>query len=239
MKGSLALILFLGLAALACVIPGLGSSSPAITPTALGDTISFTIPAYTYNLEPGDTVPGTRLQYIQRKGDAYEVSIDGLAATKRIGDSFIWNGVVAPGVHASYNLRLITAVLGPLPVAGPVNITVFNPDPFEQAFPSVSNALYTYNNILVNYSVPIGWPVPGTTMVYDGVTAQGEGNQTSRLARMSGVTGYPFLAIGDSLNWSGRLRDNVRIRYILRVAAFNENDLRVAGTAELWVVSSE
>jgi hypothetical protein len=233
-------ILFLMGAALACVVPGIGSNEPAPSPTPLGDTLSFVIPVYTRQLEPGDTVPGTRLHYVGRSGDAHQVTIDGLEATKRVGDSFIWHGVLAPGVYANYNLRLATAVLGALSVAGPVEIIVFNPEPSETSLtPEITGAPIYYDNILVNDLIPPGRLIPGTTLIYEGITTQGEGQQASQMARLSGLSGYPLLALGDSLVWTGQLRDNVYIRYNLRVTAMNEDGLRLSGKAELWIPSQE
>jgi hypothetical protein len=230
------LLLLLGLYGTACTLIGIGVSSPAATATPLGDTLSFTMPAYAISLEPGESVPGTRLKYVGRQGDAYQVSIDGLSATKRTGDSFIWNGVLAPGVYANFNLRLTMAVFGPLAVAGPVTITVFNPQPVEQAMPVETAADLSFNNIVVNYSVPAGRVIPGTTLVYEGMVAQSETDQGNVQARLSGLSGYPFLALGDSLLWTGRLRDNIMIRYSLRVASISEQGLRLAGTAELHII---
>lgn len=217
----------------------MGSSSPAATPTPLGDTLSFFMPAYTHNLRPGETVPGTRLTYIGRSRDVYQVSIDGLTATKRTGDSFIWNGVLAPGVYANYNLRITTALFGSLPVAGPVEIIVFNPSPREEAITVENESALYYNNIVVNYLIPEGRPIPGTTLSYEGIQTVGEGDQASQLARLTGLEGYPYLAIGDSLVWSGRLLENVLIRYSLRAASLTESGLRLAGTAEMWVLLDE
>lgn len=230
-----AVIPLLLLSAIACVLPGFGDSTPVATPTPLGDTLTFTVPAYTVNLNPGDTVPGTRLHYVGRSADSYQVLIDGLAATKRSGDSFIWNGVLAPGVHGSYNLRLITALFGPLPVAGTVRITIFNPEPIERAIPSDIAADLSYRNILVSYLIPTGGVIPGSSLVYEGLSTVGEGDQTSQLAQLSGLLGYPYLALGDSLVWTGKMRNNVSIRYSLRVASLNEHGLRLAGTADLWI----
>ncbi len=230
-------IVLLLLAGLACVVPGVGPPEPPASPTPLGDTLSFLIPAYTISLAPGDTVPGTRLHYVGHNEGVYQVTIDGLAAAKRTGDSFIWNGVMAPGVYANFNLRLTTAVFGALPVAGPVEIILFNPEPVEMALTAdVVNAQPYFGNILIDYRIPPGRPIPGTTLVYEGIVNQGEGRQTSQLAQLSGLTGYPYLALGDSLIWVGKLRDNVYIRYSLRATAINENDLRLSGTAELWVI---
>jgi hypothetical protein len=240
-EGKFAGLLFLLMAllsTLACIVPGIGSSEPAASPTPLGDTLSFTIPAYAVRLEPGDTVPATQLTYVGRQGDAYQVTIDGLEATKRVGDSFIWSGVLAPGVYANYNLRLTTAILGVLPIAGPVEIIIFNPAPVQTILTAdIMSAQPYYGNILVNYLIPPGREIPGTSMVYEGIYNQGEGQQASDLAWLSGLTGYPYLALGDSLSWDGQLRDNVYIRNNFRVAGINESGLRLAGTAELWLTS--
>ncbi len=230
------LILFLLLPMLACTVPGIGGGGPAATPTPLGDTLSFLIPAYTANLDPGDTVPGTRLTYVGREGDAYAVTIDGLAATKRTGDSFIWSGVLAPGVYANYNLRLTTSLFGRLPVAGPVEIIVFSPEPEALASLAGLSPALQYNNVVVNYLIPAGRIIPGTTVSYVGQSVQGQGEQAARLAELAGVDGYPYLAIGDSLTWTGKLRPQIAIQYNLRVAAISEDGLRLAGTAEIWIL---
>ena len=65
---------------------------------------------------------------------------------------------------------------------------------------------------------------------------QGEGDQQSQLAQLSGMSGYPYLALGDSLVWTGRLRENVYIRYSLRVTGLSEDGLRLAGTADLSII---
>ena len=231
-------VLLLLLATAACAVPGIGPAAPAATPTPLGDTLSFLIPVYKVDLSPGDSVPGTRLQYIGREGDTYQVLIDGLPATKRIGDSFIWNGVLAPGVYANYNLRLTATVFGALPVAGPVELLILNPEPVETPLTEQAlNAQPYFGNILVNYQVPPGRLIPGTSLTYVGLSAQGEGQQASQLAELAGLTGYPYLALGDSLVWTGRLRDNVHVRNSLRVISMNEEGLRLAGTAELWLIT--
>ncbi|MCA9958165.1 MAG: hypothetical protein R3E31_24060 [Chloroflexota bacterium] len=229
--------LFLLLAMLACTIPGVGpGDGPAATPTPLGDTLSFAIPAYTYSLEQGETIPGTQLRYVERSGDTYKVTIDGLEAIKRTGDSFLWDGLVAPGVYANYNLRLTTAVFGSLPVAGSVEITVFYPQPVAlDELPNLDTAL-DYRNTVVNYLIPAGRQIPGTSLVYSGLSDQQEGDKTIRLAQLTGLTGYPYLAVGDSLHWQGSLLNNVVIENNMRVISINEDGLRLAGTANLWIL---
>ena len=229
-------VFLLAMATLACAVPGFEESGPAPTPTAVGDTMFFNIPAYTYQLSPGDTIPGTGLRFNDRQGDAYEVNIDGQTTLKRSGDSFYWSGVLAPGVFANFNLRLTTSMLGGMPVMGPVEIIILNPVPAEAAsVPLVENTL-SFSNILVDYTVPIGYTIPGTTLIYEGIEERGQGGQLTDFARLSGTTGYPFLAFGDSLVWTGKLLDNMYIRYNLRVTSLKEDSLRLSGTAELWVL---
>ena len=233
-----AFLLILTLTVLACTIPGRDPSGPAPTPTPLGDTLTFKIPVYTYNLEPGSIVPGTQLEYVGRDEGIFNVKIDGLPASKRTGDSFIWNGIMAPGVHGSYNLRITTAILGGLPVGGPVDITIFNPDPIERPNTPLNEEIFlNFNNLFVDYQVPAGRQIPGSTLIFEGLVTQGEGEQATQLAQLSGLTGYPYLALGDSLVWMGNLRENVVIRYNLRALAVNENGLRLDGTAELWILN--
>jgi len=159
------------------------------------------------------------------------VRIDGEPAQKRGGDSFIWSGVVAPSVFASYNLRLTSDILGPLPVGGIVEVTVLNPVVTALSdMPEWPNAV-RYDDIVLLHNIPFGWTIPGTTLVYDGVSTQG-GVES---ARLTGLTGHPLFALGDSITWTGSLQENVAIRYTFRVAGFNENSLQLTGSAELLV----
>ena len=228
-------ILVLVITTLACAVPGTGPEVPALTPTPPGDTIVFTIPAFGYNLAPGDKVPGTGLQFIDRQADAYQVSIDGQTALKRAGDSFFWSGVLAPGVFANFNLRLTTSIFGSMPVAGLVELNVLDPQPVEELGIPDGVGVYHYGNVVADYTIPAGYAVPGTTAVFEGIEERGQGGQTSRFARISGMSGYPYLALGDSFVWTGRIRDNVHLAYNLRVTTLNEQNMRLTGTAELWI----
>lgn len=243
-RGPLLLVLMLALPALACQvpdipdqpsIPGLVEPTPVGSPTPMGDTISYLAPAYTKSLQPGESVPGTQLTYIGSTDGGYEVAIGGQRAIKKTGDSFYWSGVIAPGVFANYNLRLTTSFFGGMPVAGPVELIVLFPEPQPLPLDEDPDAKLHLGNIVIDYHVPLSKTIPGTTLVYQGMESQGLGNQSTTLARIGGLTGYPNLAIGDSLVWSGRLRDNVAIRYNLRVVSFDEESIRFVGAGELWI----
>jgi hypothetical protein len=225
------------LASLACSLPSIGgTSAPEPTPTPPGDTITFTVPAYTAGLQPGDTVPGTRLQYVGRNGDAFDVVIDGFTAVKRTGDSFIWDGILAPGVFANYNLRLATVIFGEMRVAGPVKLTILNPTPVERTDTNPLTAQISFSNALINYYVPVGYAIPGTTAVYQGLRPPGPGVQQGQQGAFTGLSNYPYLAAGDSLIWQGYLRDNFIVAYNLRAISVGEEGVRFAGTAELFIL---
>jgi hypothetical protein len=226
MRRTFLLSFFLSLAMAGCALRGL-NPTPIPSPTPVGDTLTYFVPVYNVTLSPGEYVPGTQLRYIRKNGDAYDVTIDGLSATKRTADSFIWQGVVAPGVVARYSLRLAPALGDRLIAAGLVNISVLNPVPVPlQGATPVTSTLH-YGGIIDRFIVPVGTVVPGTTIVYEGQAQEG--------VQLGGTGGYPYFAQGDSVIWSGRLRDNVTIRYDLRVEGFDENNLRLLGTAELWL----
>ncbi len=239
--------LMLGSLALACSMPDLPAipfiqstePEPVVDPmpTPVGDTLSFLVPAYAKNLDPGETVPGTRLTYVGRSGNDYEVLIDGQTAFKRTGDSFFWSGVVAPGVFGNYNLRLTASLFGGLPVAGPVELILFNPEPLELPSDTEPDARLHFGNLVIDYTVPAGVSVPGTTLLFAGVETQGIGEQSKQLARFAGLKGYPNLAVGDSLVWMGRLRENVLVRYNLRVLSFDDSTIHLVGTGDLWILN--
>ncbi|NJN53401.1 MAG: hypothetical protein HC804_00800 [Anaerolineae bacterium] len=219
------------LTAVACSLPGGSGTPPTVTP--MGSFLSFTIipPAYTISMSPGERVSGAPLEFVGQEGDTYRVRIDGQEALKRTGDSFAWSGVIAPGVHGDFNLRLTSALLGPLPVTGGVTLTILDWQPVETAvIPQQPNTLY-FSNILLEHNLAVGETMPASTLKYEGVVNSG----TRQLARFSGVSGLTDYAQGDSITWTGQLRPNVTVRYNLRVITFDEDNVVLAGTAELWL----
>jgi hypothetical protein len=221
----------LALATIACVLSLDQPTRPPPTATPpLDQVVSFTVPIYTASLQPGESIPGTQMTYINRENDIFNVTINDLPAVKRAGDSFTWKGIVAPGVIAKYGLRVSPTLLGNnMLAAGPVELWVLNPIPVEtDVTPLVGNAVLHFSNIAVDMRVPIGGQVPGTSLIYEGVDDQG--------ANLTGSGRYPYRAVGDSLVWAGRLRGNVLVRYSLRLASFDEDSLRLIGTAELWIL---
>lgn len=225
-RHTLLVIFLLGSSTLACALPGVnGTPTPPPSPTPEGDTLTFRAP-YTAVLDPGTRIPGTRIVYVQSVDDLHELSIDGLQAYRRVGDSLAWRGVVAPGVFGDYRLRLRSDFLGRLQAEGQVDVTILNPTPVEIPPTQSPVAAIHFEGIPVNYFVPEAHRIPGTTLVYEGIQ--------SDLAELSGTAAYPFFARDDSLLWLGKVRDNVHIRYNLRVEDLNEQGLSLSGTAQLW-----
>lgn len=196
-------------------------------PTPPGDTITFKTLTYRVSLPKGNYVPSTNIRYIQTTADAYEVEIDGLTALKQTGDSLPWTGLIAPGVIGSYALRLVTTFRGDLAAAGPVDITILNPFPIELPNTTPPEAPLYFNEIVLQHYIPLGYTIPGTTMLYQGTSGDN--------AEISGTAGYNLFSQGDSLRWTGQLRENVTVRYNFRIVSYNTEGLRLAGTAELWI----
>lgn len=235
-KAIFVLLLMFTAVSLACGVPSLPGqgSTPVPFATPPTDMLIFNKEAtYIVNLTPGEKIPGTQIEYVGRTADGgYEVIINGSPSIKRDGDSLNWSGIIAPGTHGQFNLRIGTDLLGNLPVGGSAVITIINPEPFPlAAIPNDANGL-SFTNILINYNVPTGSTIPGTTLTYTGVAQQG-GVDVAQITGTDLQSSYP--AQGDSIVWAGKLRENVFLRYNLRTISYNAENLLLGGTAELFI----
>lgn len=226
------LIAFVGLffTVLGCAFSDEPTPIPVSSAPPSSDYLVYTAPAYNITLSAGQSVPGTGLKYVNRESDFYNVTIDGQALSRQGGDSLPWQGVIAPGVFAKYNMRITPSFgIDGLIATGPVELDILNPVPTEIAsLPLTTGSSYAFSGIVIAVAVPIGQTVPGTTLVYAGETNQG--------AALSGTTQFPYRALNDSLIWLGQLRQNVYVRYNLKVESYDANTLRLSGTAEVWVI---
>ena len=225
---------------LACgSLPGF-TPDPTATPAPveMGDMLIFNkiTPTFTANLSPGEKIAGAQMEYIGRSEDGgYEVSINGAKSVKREGDSFIWSGIIAPGVHGIFDLRISTDILGNLPVVGGAKITVLNPDPFPlEAIPQDPDGLNFTNILLLDSNILVGSQILGTTLTYNGETEQGG----VTVAEIGNSTEYPYYRVGDSLVWKGKIRSNVFVQYNLRIIDFNAESIILGGTADLYIENS-
>ena len=204
--------------------------TPTPAPQLSSDYLRYISPLYNVTLLPGQSVPGTRLQYVNRADEVYNITIDNQPLTRQGGDSLPWQGIIAPGVFAKFNMRITPSFgVNSLIAAGPVELFILNHMPVEiSSLPLTTAGAFHYAGIVVGDSVPFNQTIPGTTLTYVGETDQG--------AAFSGTTQYPYRMRGDSLVWLGQLRDNVYVRHNLRVVAYSNDTLSLAGTAELWVI---
>lgn len=201
---------------------------PTATPD--GNFIIFQTDSFRHELVAGQNVPGTLLRFIRYEDNntTFVVSIDGRSTLKKAGDSFDWEGVLAPGVLADYELTLTNLTLGEPFTSGLVRLTILNPEPVElDATLPPPPAQFIYEDLDISYRVPAGRLIPGTQIGYVGVTDNG--------AQLSGTSGSPLRREGDSLLWQGRLSSNVILRYDLRVSSISETEIRLNGTGTLWI----
>lgn len=205
-----------------------GTPTPIPSPTPIGDSITFNVESYNASLRVGQVVPGTVITYVGETGDgSYNVLIDGLPTVRQLNDSLNWKGIVAPGVTGLYTLRLSAEAENAVIVAGSVRLTVLDPFPLEVPVAGQPASALRYDISGLDYTVPVGFAIPGTPLVYKGRTDVG--------AELTGTQSYPFVDVNDSLRWAGQLRDNVTVLYDLRVISIEDGQIRLQGTAQLWI----
>ena len=170
----------------------------------------------------GEALPGTDIVYAGLEDDEADVRIAGQKALKRKGDSLDWDGHPLPGVTLNLKQRIVWYTEDTLHAAGTARLAVDAPQPAEAYFPANPPVLY---KLPVTYNVRPGEAIPGTTLVYVGSDNSG--------AELSGIDGYPYRKIADSITWEGRLRDGVYLDMNLRVVFFNESMLQLAGLASI------
>ena len=228
------LIFGLGLLLLlsACDILLSGNPTPIPTVTPATNFIEFKTFSFRQTLEEGKTIPGTRLTFVtyQTESRTFEVLIDGQFAQRRSGDSFDWEGVLAPGVLADYELVLDTQTLGTPYTSGEVTVSVLNPAPVEADPTFVPPAAdFQFEQLLIDYRIPIGREVPGTQLTFAAVTDNGAFFEGTR------PQDYAYRRQGDALIWQGALSENVFLRYDLSVVTLSDSELRLRGTGTLWI----
>jgi len=174
-------------------------------------------------VEAGDRVPGSEIQYLGESDRGAHVLIGGQEAIKRVGDSLDWRGEPVEGASVALATRIASHSADAIQLVGTAEVEVADAEP--RAAPLVRTSPITYNG-LVAYSVAAGDAIPGSTVIYRGATDEG--------AEFGGVEGYPFRRAGDSLVWEGALRDDLYILLELRLVQYDEENVRVAGTVQLW-----
>lgn len=212
----LILVVILGTVLGGCsFIPGAGGES--------GGSLTYD-GATQHGIGPGETIPGTNIQFIRNTGEGAEVLIDDQRAIKKVGDSLDWKGTVAPGVDVSMPQRIALITDDRLQTVGTVRVRVAGVNPVPGAAPA--GGRYSYK-VTSGYTVRKGERVPGTTLVYEQKTDQG--------AQFGGTTDYPYRRVGDSVMWQGQLAPGVYLDTTFRVVAYTDDIVTLAGLATILV----
>ena len=122
------------------------------------------------------------------------------------------------------NPRIILADEARLKTVGTVHVTISNANPQPATVPP--GAAYSYK-VAMGHAVRKGDRIPGTTITFRGKSDEG--------AQLEGVDGYPYRRIGDSVTWAGRLNSHAYLETTMRIAAYTEDLLTLAGLAEITV----
>lgn len=215
------------LAGCAFVEPPPPTVIPTVTPP--GDMLSLTTAKYTYTLEDNQPVPGTDIIYRNRDEDNVFIDLDGQAAVRRFGDSLNGSKIIVPGVMTNYSLQLINATFGNPYVVGPVTMTIFNPAPLEMTSTTAepAGASVVYDGINIDYRIPVGRGLPGSTVTYLGKGEFG--------ANLGGSSQFRTLPEGNSFVWTGRLHAYAIIQYDLKAVRVTTEELQMVGTAKVYL----
>ena len=181
----------------------------------------YTAPFET-GIEKGSDLPGTGIRYLGLSDKGAEILIDDQTAFKQKGDSLGWKGNPVGNVDLNLSLRVLWVTEETIYVGGTAKATVRDPTPEVAAIPEVPVG---YSNAPVTYRVKKGDYIPGTLVKYVGKVEEG--------VELSGVEGYPYRKLGDSVVWEGKLLEGAFLRLNVRVLFIAADFINVTGTAAL------
>lgn len=177
------------------------------------------------SIKIGERVPGTDIVLTAINGDSADFQIAGLHSPRALGDSLDFDGPW-PGLSGTtYSLRLRIYRIGSDNVrAAGVNRLVVN-----NVQPTVDNSSPTGFTIKFPFtaSVAVGENLAGTTYGYVGTGDRG--------GQLSGLPGndYPYRKTGDSIAWTGHIRQDITASYNLRMLLYDADRAQVGGIVTL------
>lgn len=178
-------------------------------------------PAYV-TIKKNERLPFAEISYLGPSPQGAVVLIKGLKTLKQRGDSLDWKGTLFPGVELELKSRIINFDARALRSLGIFTIKIAEPSPAPGLPPKETFAKFT---AITAYRTGKGEEIPGTTLKYRGRDPEG--------ARFEGLEGYPYRKTGDSLIYTGRLKEKVYLVLNVRVLHYDENAVTLGGTAEI------
>ena len=182
----------------------------------------YTAPFET-GIERGADLPGTGIRYLGLSDKGAEILIDDQTAFKQKGDSLGWKGNPVGNVDLNLSLRVLWVTEETIYVGGTAKATVRDPMPEEVPIPTEPPV--KYSSAPVTYRVKKGDYIPGTLVKYVGKNEEG--------IELSGVEGYPYRKLGDSVVWEGKLLEGAFLQLNVRVLFIASDFINVTGTAAL------
>jgi hypothetical protein len=182
--------------------------------------------AFEHSIPAGQSLPGTDIKYLGKTEQGAQMSIGGQTTLKRTLDSLTWRGEPTPGVNVDYSLRIVAIDDKVLQAGGTAKVVIANVQAQAVSPSSLPKDALTFKGV-VNYNVPQGKTIPGTTITYDGRTPDG--------AKLGGIEGYAFRKEADSIAWFGKLSDKCFLQLDLRLVIYTDSAMQVTGTATLYL----
>ena len=175
----------------------------------------------------GERVPGTDIVLTAVNDGKAEFQIAGLHSVRNLGDSLDFDGAW-PGLNGTtYTLRLRIYYIGTGYVrAAGVNRLVIN-----QVQPAMNNNAPTGFTLKFPFTANVasGATIPGATYGYTGSDDRG-----GKLAGLP-ASEYPYRKVGDSIEWTGRIRPDISATYSLRMLVYSNDHAQLGGIVTLAV----
>jgi hypothetical protein len=194
-------------------------------------TTSSTVNGLTYDapvtltVKSGALLPGTTIAYGGKTTTgAAKVLITGLVAAKQTGDSVDWQGIPAPDVNVSLSTRVVTFDDQGINLFGTAHIEIGKVVLKPGDLPG---------SPLMEFSAPVSYSlakdafIPGTTVAFAGVGADG--------AQFLGIEGYPYRKSLDSLQYTGQLNPKAFLKLDLRLINYSDSGVVLGGTANIRI----
>lgn len=177
-------------------------------------------------LSAGQRVSGTDIVFQGMENQEAIFQFPDGRSPRRVGDPLNYHGLWAglPQTDFTRTGRIIRLTTAEVFLVSWYALTIEGATPVQQVVPWADVPLYT-----VMLRTDKGHTVPGTTLLYQGRDAD------SGAALIEGQAGdeRAQFQVMSSVNWSGQLRNDLYVRYNLRVLFYTDSFLQLGGTAAL------